>query len=170
MKQSEIQEVISTEPTAVFSIDGKYDSHYIITGFVKEAKYNNKYGKPMTYAVTQQVHFDNKTNTTRISTYVQKKALRVVNGVFSKSIDSYNAHKIEMAQRIANALIVKQQNQNAMNEIKPELASLLKELNIENKERNYSSSATTFKIELDVDNANQLITLLNTITFAKAGK
>ena len=161
MKQSEIQEVINTNPTAVFSIDQRYTCHYIITGFVKEKNWSSYSSKPMTYALAQQIYFDADTQTIITCKLVEKKALRSVAGVFTNSVDSYKAHKIEMAQRSANALIVKEQNENAMNDMKPELDRLLKALNIENKERNYST-ATTFKIEVDVKSATALLALLNT--------
>jgi len=161
MKQSEIQEVINTNPTAVFSLNQRYTCHYIITGFVKETHWNNRGSKPMTYALAQQIIFDADTQTIMTCKLVENIALRSVAGVFSNSVDSYKAHKIDMAQRSANARIVKEQNENAMNDIKPELDRLLKALNIENKERNYST-ATTFKIEVDVKSAIALLALLNT--------
>jgi len=161
MKQSEIQEVINTNPTAVFSIDQRFTCHYIITGFVKETQWKNRGSKPVTYALAQQIIFDADTQTIITCKLVEKKALRSVAGVFTNSVDSYKAHKIDMAQRSANAVIVKEQNENAMNDMKPELNRLLKALNIENKERNYST-ATTFKIEVDVNSATALLALLNT--------
>jgi hypothetical protein len=165
MKQSEIQEVINAEPTAVFNSNAKYNGDFIITGFVKESV--SRYAKPTTFALTQQVYFDEKTQTTTISSSVRKKSLRIIGGVFSESLDSYNAHKVAWFERSAKAKIVRAQNIDAMNEIKPQLARALKALNIDNKDGNYSSSAANFKIELDVDNADALLALLNTIALAQ---
>jgi hypothetical protein len=164
MKQSEIQEVINAEPTAVFSSPAKYNGMFIITGFVKESV--SRYAKPTTFALTQQVYFDDKTQTTSISSSVHKKSLRIIGGVFSESLDSYNAHKIEMHNRSIKAKHQRAQNIDAMNEIKPQIASALKALNIHNKARNYSDEQK-FTIELDVDNADALLALLNTIALAQ---
>ncbi len=160
MKQSEIQEIINITPDAVFNSNKKYNGDFIITGFVKEAK--SKYATPTVYALTKQVYFNTAEGITRISDFTETKPLRIITGVFSNSLDSYHAHKIEMSHRIANAKIVKEQNENAMNDIKPKLQHLLKDLNIQNKERNFGTT-TTFKIELDVDNATALLSLLFTI-------
>jgi hypothetical protein len=168
MKQSEIQEIINEAPTTIFNSNARYNGDFIVVGFVKESR--SKYKTPMVYAQTKQVYFNEETKTTTISNNVQNKSLRIVSGVFSESIENYTTHKVVMAERSKNFKIAQEQNIDAMNQIKPELARLLKTLNIENKEYNFSTSATTFKIELDVNNANQLLTLLNTITFAKAGK
>jgi MFS superfamily sulfate permease-like transporter len=161
MKQSEIQEIISSTPDAVFNSNKKYNGYFIITGFVKEP--TSTHGtKTMVYALTKQLYFNTAEGITRISDFTETKPLRTITGVFSNSIDSYNAHNIEMSHRIANAKIVKEQNENAMNDLKPKLQHLLKDLNIENKERNFGTT-TTFKIELDVDNATALLSLLFTI-------
>jgi hypothetical protein len=164
MKQSEIQEVINAEPTAVFNSNAKYNGYFIITGFVKEAR--QRYATPTVYALTQQVYFDEKTQTTSISSSVHKKSLRIISGVFSESLDSYNAFKVMMFERSTKAKIVRAQNIDAMNEIKPQLARALKALNIDNTARNYADEMT-IKIELDVDNADALLALLNTIAAAQ---
>jgi hypothetical protein len=162
MKQSEIQEVINAEPTTVFTTSGKYNRYFIVTGFTKETPWNNKYGNPTTFALAKSVYFDVKTNTTSISNIVEKKALRMVGGVFSESLESFTTHKIDMEQRHANAVIQRTQKIDTLNQIKPQLASAMKALNIENKARNYADE-TTFKIELDGDSAEALLALLNTI-------
>jgi hypothetical protein len=164
MKQSEIQEVINAEPTAVFSSPTKYSGFFIITGFVKETV--SRYAKPTTFALTQQVYFDEKTQTTSISKFPRKMALGSVGGVFINSVDAYNAHKIDMAHRHANAVIQRTQKIDTLNQIKPQLVSALKALNLENKARNYADE-TTFKIELDGDSAEALLALLNTIALAQ---
>jgi hypothetical protein len=166
MKQSEIQEVINAEPTAVFSSPARYNGMFIITGFVKETPWNKTYAKPTTYALTQQVYFDDKTQTTTISSSVHKKSLRIIGGVFSESLESFTAHKIDMAHRHANAVFQRTQKIDTMNQIKPQLVSALKALKLDNKARNYADE-TTFKIELDGDSAEALLALLNTIALAQ---
>lgn len=160
MKQSEIQAIITATPDAVFNSNVRYNGMFIITGFLKEA--SHRYGAQSWYALTQQVYFDENTQTTSISTYVQKKALRIVTGVFSNSVADYNAHKIEMMNRAINAKMIREQNINAMNELKPQLVRALNALNIENKARNYGDEQK-FTIEVDLDNAEALLALLNTI-------
>lgn len=164
MKQSEIQEVIDANPTAVFSSPAKYTGFFIISGFVKESR--ERYAKPTTFALTQQVYFDQKTQTTSISTSVRKMSLRSVGGVFINSVDAYNAYKVQRFNQTASAKIVHAQKIDIMNEIKPQLASALKALDIDNKARNYSDEIT-FKIELDIDNADALLALLNTLAAAQ---
>jgi len=166
MKQSEIQEVINTTPDAVFNSNVRGEGVFIITGFVKETAWNNKYGKPTTYALTQSVYFCEKTQTSSISTYVHKKALRIVTGVFSESLDSYNTHKIERFNASKKAQHHRAQNIDAMNEIKPQLARALKAVNIDNDAYNYGDTPK-FIIQLDVDNAEALLALLNTIAAAQ---
>ena len=164
MKQSEIQEVINAEPTAVFNSNAKYNGDFIITGFVKESV--SRYAKPTTFALTQQVYFDEKTQTTTISSSVRKKSLRIIGGVFSESLESFTAHKIDMAHRHANAVMQRTQKIDTLNQIKPQLVSALKALKLDNKARNYADE-TTFKIELDGDSAEALLALLNTIALAQ---
>ena len=160
MKQSEIQAIITALPDAVFNSNVRYNGMFIITGFVKES--SHRYGAQSWYALTQQVYFDEKTQTTSISTSVQKKALRIVTGVFSNSVADYKAHKIEMMNYAINAKMIREKNINAMNELKPQLAQALKALNIENKARNYGDEQK-FTIEVDLNNAEALLALLNTI-------
>jgi hypothetical protein len=160
MKQSEIQTIITTTPDAVFNSNVKYNGMFIITGFVKEAR--TRHGAESWYALTQQVYFNEKTQTTSISTSVQKKALRIVTGVFSNSVADYNAYKIERLNATAKAKILRAQNIDAMNEIKPQLVRVLKALNIDNNARNYSDEQK-FTIEVNLDNAEALLALLNTI-------
>lgn len=162
MKQSEIQEVINSLPDAVFVSNARYNGDFIVKGFVMEPPAKNKSGKPIAYALTQQIFFDEKTQTTSISTFVHKKPLRIISHVFSISINEYNQNKIQMLNHKIKVKMVREQNIDAMNEIKPQLSCALKALNIENNARIWESD-TTFKIELNVENAEALLALLNTI-------
>lgn len=160
MKKSEIETIINATPDAVFNSNVKYSGMFIITGFVQEAR--SRYGDPTWYALAQQVYFNEKTQTTSISTSVQKKALRTVTGVFSNSVDAYNTYKVEAFERSKKAQHLRAQNIDAMNEIKPQLVRILKALNIDNNARNYSDEQK-FTIEVNLDNAEALLALLNTI-------
>jgi len=164
MKKSEIEAIITTSPTAVFRSHAKYQGAFIVVGFVKEAR--SKYASPTWYAETKSVHFDEKTNTSRVGNYVSKKSLAVVGYKANESLDAFNAQMTQSTASVQASKAKKAATVEVMNEIKPQIARALQALNIDNKARNYGDE-TTFKIELDVDNADALLALLNTIAAAQ---
>lgn len=165
MKQSEIQEIITATPDAVFSSNVKYTGCFIIKGFTKHAR--SKYATPTVYAVTQELYFNAATGTTRLGSE-ERTPLRHVTGIFCDSVADYTASKIESAKRTAAARQRTQEQAELMTDLMPELREALKQAGVDNKAFNYGLGNTTFKIEVDVDNAEQLLQILRTFHTANA--
>lgn len=157
MKQSEIQEIINTTPDAVFYSSAKYNGHFIITGFTQKS--SSKYSKPTTCAVIQQVYFNASKGATTLATE-STMPLRMVTDIFCDSVAEYTASKIESAKRTAAARQRREQEAELMTDLMPELREALKQAGVDNKAFNYGLGNTTFKIEVDVDNAEQLLKVL----------
>jgi hypothetical protein len=166
MKQSEIQAIINQNPMTIFGSNARYVGNFIVVGFVKESAWNNRHGALQTYAQTREVFFHQSTGETTISERIELKALRLVSGVFSDSVESFTAHKKDNLERTLKAKEVRESHIETMNELTSLLRVALKANGIDNKASNYGFS-TTFKIEVDCDNAEALLALLNSMTPAE---
>lgn len=165
MKQSEIQEIITATPDAVFYSTAKYNGYFIITGFTKKAR--NKYATPTVYAVTQELYFNAETGTTRLGTE-RTMSLRIITGLINESVADFTVDNIESAKRTQAARKHREQQAELMTDLMPELRDALKQAGVDNKAFNFGTTNTTFKIEVDVDNAEQLLQILRTFHTANA--
>lgn len=168
MKQSEIEAIINTTPDAVFYSSAKYTGDFIITGVVKVLPRSNKYGNPVVMAETKQVFFNTADQITRISERTETKPLRMIAGVNRRSVAEYTTAKIQSAQRIQEARKRREEQTELMIDLIPELNAALKQAGVDNKAFNFGTTNTTFKIEVDVDNAEQLLQILRTFHTANA--
>lgn len=157
MKQSEIQKIINIAPDTVFSSNVRYSGCFIITGFMQKSA--DKYAKPTICAVIHELHFNAETGTTKIGS-AGTMPLRMVTGIFCDSVADYTASKIESAKRTEAARQRTQEQLQLMTDLMPELREALKQVGVNNKAFNYNGTSTTFKIEVDVDNAEQLLKVL----------
>ena len=168
MKQSEIEAIINTTSDAVFYSSAKYTGDFIITGVVKVLPRSNKYGNPVVMAETKQVFFNTADQITRISERTETKPLRMIAGVNRRSVAEYTTAKIQSAQRIQEARKRREEQTELMIDLIPELNAALKQAGVDNKAFNFGTTNTTFKIEVDVDNAEQLLQILRTFHTANA--
>jgi hypothetical protein len=168
MKQSEIQEIITATPDAVFYSTAKYNGDFIITGFVKGLPRTNKYGNPVVMAEIKRVFINSTEGTTHISETTQTMPLRLVSGSLYDSVADYTASKVLSYQRAIAARKHKEQQAELMTDLMPELRDALKQAGVDNKAFNFGTTNTTFKIEVDVDNAEQLLQILRTFHTANA--
>lgn len=168
MKQSEIETIITTTPDAVFYSTAKYNGDFIITGFVKVLPRSNKYGNPVVMAETKRVFFNTEEGTTRISERTETMPLRLVSGSVYDSVADYTASKVASATATQAARKHREQQAELMTDLMPELRDALKQAGVDNKAFNFGTTNTTFKIEVDVDNAEQLLQILRTFHTANA--
>jgi len=165
MKKSEIETIITATPEAIFKEDVKSAwRNFIIVGFEQVKK--NHYTAPVTVALVKDVWCAAPTMELHISDKVRKQPLRTIIATNSSSPQAFQSLKIAQAERKKNAEKRYKQQQELMNDIKPELNAALKACGVDNKAWNFSD--TTFKIEVDLDNAEQLLKILQSFAILTA--
>lgn len=154
MKKSEIETIITATPEAIFTENTKFGDNFIIVGFAHHHK--NKYSNGTIVALVKRVYFYK--GEASIADTAQRKSLRTIVETQWASLKEYETYSIQKEQRQQNAVQYRKQQQELMNDIKPELHEALKACGIDNKAWNFNDP--TFKIEVDVDNAEQLLKVL----------
>lgn len=164
MKKSEIETIITATPEAIFKEDVKSAwRNFIIVGFEQVKK--NHYTAPTTVALVKDVWCSSSMEL-KISDKVRKQPLRTIIDTAHSTPEAFRAAKIAQAERKKNAEKRYKQQQELMDNIKPELNAALKACGVDNKARNFSD--TTFKIEVDLDNAEQLLKILQSFAILTA--
>ena len=168
MKQSEIQAIINEYPDAVFTLNTKYSSHinFIIIGFTKQTKNNRGYGATTTYAITKSVGADVVHGVARVSEHEGAESLRNIVATQHLTTETFaiakkvaNARKNEAAVALKNA-------QERMDELKPYMRKAFDDLGIKNSAYNFGTT-TTYKVELDQENAMLLLATMNFLIDAR---
>lgn len=165
MKKSEIETIITATPEAIFTENVKSPYRkFIIVGFEQVKK--NYYTAPVTVALVKDVSFHSNTHEVTISDKVRKQQLRNIIDTPHNSINAFKWASIGKLQRQENAQKQRKQQLELMNDIKPELNAALKACGITNKAWNFNDP--TFKIEVDMDNAEQLLKVLQSFAILTA--
>lgn len=154
MKKSEIETIITATPEAIFTENTHFGDKFIIVGFAHHHK--NNYSNGTIVAQVKRVYFYK--GEVSVSDTVQRKSLRNIVDTQWASLKEYETYSIQKEQRQQNAAQYRKQQQELMSDIKPELNAALKACGIDNKAWNFNDP--TFKIEVDLDNAEQLLKVL----------
>lgn len=159
MKKSEIETIITATPEAIFTENVKSAyRNFIIVGFEQVKK--NYYTAPITVALVKDVSFNSNTHEVTISDKVRKQQLRNIIDTPHNSVNAFKWASIGKLQRKENAQKLRKQQQELMNDIKPELKKALQACGVDNLQHNFGTMDTTFKIEVNLDNAEQLLKVL----------
>lgn len=159
MKKSEIETIITATPEAIFTENVKHAyRNFIIVGFEQVKK--SPYTSAVTVALVKDVWCSASTMELHISDNVRKQPLRNIIATNSSSPQAFKSLQIAKAERKAAASEKRKQQQELMNDIKPELKEALKACGVDNLQHNFGTMDTTFKIEVNLDNAEQLLKVL----------
>lgn len=160
MKKSEIETIITATPEAIFTENVKSAyRNFIIVGFEQVKK--NAHTAPTTVALVKDVWCSSSSSfAICFSDKVRKQPLRNIIATNSSSPQAFKALQIAKAERKAAASEKRKQQQQLMNDMKPELKQALKACGVDNLQHNFGTMDTTFKIEVNLDNAEQLLKVL----------
>lgn len=159
MKKSEIETIITTTPEAIFTENVKSAYRkFIIVGF--EQVKRSYATSAATFALVKDVYCSTAQHELCISEKVRRQPLRNIIDTAYSSPEAFRTAEIAKAERKAAASEKRKQQQELMNDIKPELKEALKACGVDNLQHNFGTMDTTFKIEVDMDNAEQLLKVL----------